>query len=104
MAHSPKEEFKKIIDERLKVAEASGVTGAEYYEKEVLGKGVPQFRSKVQGAAEAGGTEPRSDALPPLTGAGAARCRASDRRSPSARRHSRCVCGEPQRHAAVVSC
>ncbi len=42
----PKEEFKKIIDERLKVAEASGVSGAEYYDKEVLGKGVPQFRSK----------------------------------------------------------
>ncbi len=51
----PKEEFKKIIDERLKVAEASGVSGAEYYDKEVLGKGVPQFRSKVAGAAEAGG-------------------------------------------------
>jgi len=49
----PKEEFKKIIDERLKVAEASGVGGAEYYDKEVLGKGVPQFRSKIQGA-EAG--------------------------------------------------
>ena len=47
----PKEEFKKIIDERLKVAEASGVSGAEYYAKEVLGKGVPQFRSKVEGGA-----------------------------------------------------
>jgi protein-disulfide isomerase len=42
----PKEEFKKIIDERLKVAEASGVPGADYYEKEVIGKGVPQFRSR----------------------------------------------------------
>ena len=46
----PKEEFKKIIDERLKVAAASGVSGAEYYAKEVIGKGVPQFRSKVEGA------------------------------------------------------
>ncbi len=49
----PKEEFKKIIDERLKVADASGVSGAEYYAKEVVGKGVPQFRSKV--SAEQGG-------------------------------------------------
>ena len=30
----PKEQFKQIIDEKLKVAEASGVTGAEYYDKE----------------------------------------------------------------------
>ena len=44
---APKEEFKKIIDERLKVAEASGVSGAEYYEKEIMGKGEKQFRSKV---------------------------------------------------------
>ncbi len=44
----PKESFKQIIDERLKVAEASGVPAAEYYEKEVVGKGVPQFRSKVE--------------------------------------------------------
>jgi protein-disulfide isomerase len=43
----PKEGFKQIIDERLKVAEASGVPGAEYYEKEVMGKGEKQFRSKV---------------------------------------------------------
>ena len=45
----PKEEFKKIIDERLKVADASGVSGADYYSREVIGKGVPQFRSKVSG-------------------------------------------------------
>jgi protein-disulfide isomerase len=44
---APKEEFKKIIDERLKVAEASGVSGAEYYDKEIVGKGEKQFRSKV---------------------------------------------------------
>ncbi len=49
----PKEEFKKIIDERLKVADASGVSGAEYYQKEVLGKGVPQFRSKAEAAGGA---------------------------------------------------
>ena len=42
----PKESFKKIIDEKLKVAEASGVSGAEYYDKEVMGKGEKQFRSK----------------------------------------------------------
>src|SRR5262249_43569718 len=42
----PKEEFKKIIEERIKVAEASGVAGAEYYDKEVMGKGDKQFRSK----------------------------------------------------------
>jgi protein-disulfide isomerase len=46
----PKESFKTIIDERLKIVEASGVSPAEYYEKEVIGKGVPQFRSKVQAA------------------------------------------------------
>jgi protein-disulfide isomerase len=43
----PKEQFKAIIDERLKVAEASGVSGADYYEKEVMGKGEKQFRSKL---------------------------------------------------------
>jgi protein-disulfide isomerase len=43
----PKEGFKQVIDERLKVAESSGVSGADYYEKEVMGKGEKQFRSKV---------------------------------------------------------
>ena len=42
----PKESFKQIIDEKLKVAEASGVSGAEYYDKEIMGKGEKQFRSK----------------------------------------------------------
>ena len=42
----PKEEFKKIIEERIKVAEASGVPSAEYYDKEVMAKGEKQFRSK----------------------------------------------------------
>jgi protein-disulfide isomerase len=43
----PKESFKAIIDERLKVAEASGVPGGSYYDKEVLGKGDKQFKSKM---------------------------------------------------------
>ena len=46
----PIEEFKKIIDERIKVAEASGVSGSDYYSKEVVGKGEKQFRSKVEKA------------------------------------------------------
>ena len=41
----PKEGFKQIIDEQLKIAEASGVPGADYYEKVVLAKGIPQFKS-----------------------------------------------------------
>jgi protein-disulfide isomerase len=44
----PKEQFKQIIDERLKVAEASGVSGADYYDKEVMGKGEKQFRSAAE--------------------------------------------------------
>lgn len=47
----PKESFKQVIDERLKVVEASGVSPAEFYEKKVMAEGVPHFRSK----AEAGG-------------------------------------------------
>jgi predicted DsbA family dithiol-disulfide isomerase len=43
----PKEGFKTIIDEQLKIAEASGVSGADYYNKVVLAKGEKQFRSKV---------------------------------------------------------
>jgi protein-disulfide isomerase len=39
--------FKAVIDERLKVAEASGVPAAEYYAKEILGKGEKAFVSKV---------------------------------------------------------
>jgi predicted DsbA family dithiol-disulfide isomerase len=42
----PKDNFKQIIDAKLKVAEASGVSGAEYYDKEIMGKGEKQFRSK----------------------------------------------------------
>ena len=43
----PKERFKQIIDEELKVAEASGVSGGDYYDKVVLAKGEKQFRSKM---------------------------------------------------------
>ena len=43
----PKETFKKVIDEQLRLAEASGVPGAEYYDKVVLAKGEKQFRSKM---------------------------------------------------------
>jgi protein-disulfide isomerase len=43
----PKEQFKQIIDEQLKIAEASGVSGADYYDKVVLAKGEKQFRSKL---------------------------------------------------------
>jgi protein-disulfide isomerase len=43
----PKESFKQIIDEQLKLADASGVPSAEYYDKVVLAKGEKQFRSKV---------------------------------------------------------
>lgn len=41
-----KEAFKEIIDDKLKVAEASGVPGGQYYAKEILGKGEPKFRSR----------------------------------------------------------
>ncbi|HET7499474.1 MAG TPA: thioredoxin domain-containing protein [Kofleriaceae bacterium] len=43
----PKEELERIIDEQLKIAEASGVAGADYYDKVVLAKGERQFRSKL---------------------------------------------------------
>ena len=43
----PKEQFKKIIDEKLAIAEKSGVPGSEYYAKEILGKGEKKFRSKM---------------------------------------------------------
>ena len=49
----PKPTFKQIIDEKLQIAESSGVSGAEYYEKEIMGKGVHQFRSKRDAAKKA---------------------------------------------------
>jgi protein-disulfide isomerase len=42
----PKDELKQLIDEQLKIAEASGVAGADYYQKIVLARGEKQFRSK----------------------------------------------------------
>jgi protein-disulfide isomerase len=42
----PKQQFKAVIDERLQVASASGVSGADYYAKEIMGKGSREFRSK----------------------------------------------------------
>jgi protein-disulfide isomerase len=35
----PKEELKQYIDQKLAIAERSGVPGAEYYDKEIRGKG-----------------------------------------------------------------
>jgi len=35
----PKEAFKQYIDKKLQIAQSSGVSGAEYYEKEIRGKG-----------------------------------------------------------------
>jgi protein-disulfide isomerase len=43
----PKQAFQTIIDEQLKVAEASGVSGADYFDKVVMAKGEKQFRSKA---------------------------------------------------------
>jgi protein-disulfide isomerase len=42
----PKEAFKQIIDEKLAIAEKSGVGGAEYYAREIFAKGEKKFRSK----------------------------------------------------------
>ncbi len=54
----PKDAFKQIIGEKLKIAQASGVSGAEYYEKEIRGKGDKQFRSKKDAAKAGGGQQP----------------------------------------------
>ena len=43
----PKERFKQLIDEQLKVVADSGVSGADYYDKVVIAKGEKQFRSKM---------------------------------------------------------
>ena len=50
----PKEAFKQYIDPKLALAEKSGVPGAEYYEKEVRGKGEKsvQRRGGRRGQAE----------------------------------------------------
>jgi predicted DsbA family dithiol-disulfide isomerase len=41
-----KDSLRAIIDDRLRVAEASGVPAAQYYDREILGKGEKKFRSK----------------------------------------------------------
>ena len=41
-----KEDFKAIIDEKLKIAKASGVPAKDYYAKEIFGKGEKKFRAK----------------------------------------------------------
>jgi len=43
----PKEAFKQVIDDPLKIALVSGVPGADYYDEVVLAKGEKQFRSKM---------------------------------------------------------
>jgi protein-disulfide isomerase len=42
----PESEFRTLIDDRLQAVETSGVPAADYYEKEIMGKGEKQFRSK----------------------------------------------------------
>jgi protein-disulfide isomerase len=54
----PKPQFQAIIEAKLKIAEASGVGGAEYYEKEIMGKGSRTFRSKRDAKAAGGGGAP----------------------------------------------
>ncbi len=49
----PKPAFKQIIDQKLAIAEASKVPGSEYYAKEIMGKGLTQFRSKRDAAKAA---------------------------------------------------
>ena len=44
----PKEAFKRIIDEQIKIVAASGVPAADYYAKVVIGKGEKQFRAKAK--------------------------------------------------------
>ncbi|MGE0872794.1 MAG: DsbA family protein [Kofleriaceae bacterium] len=39
--------FKALIDEELKVAQSSGIPGADYYAKVVIGNGEKAFRSKA---------------------------------------------------------
>jgi protein-disulfide isomerase len=43
----PKENFKQMIDDKLKAAEASGVPASEYYDQEIMDKGEKQFRSQM---------------------------------------------------------
>ena len=45
----PKEQFKSLIDEKIKQVEASGVPCDQYYDKKVMGEGEKQFKSKKAG-------------------------------------------------------
>jgi protein-disulfide isomerase len=54
----PKEGFKQIIDQKLAIAERSGVPGAQYYDKEIRGKG----EKSVERRDKRGGARP---AAPP---------------------------------------
>lgn len=47
----PKEGFKQIIDQKLAIAEKSGVPGADYYEKEIRGKGEKSIQRAARPAA-----------------------------------------------------
>jgi protein-disulfide isomerase len=44
-----KEQFKAMIDDKIKAVESSGTPCGEYYDKEIMGKGEKQFKSKKQG-------------------------------------------------------
>ena len=49
----PEESFQQIINEKLKVAESSGVSGAEYYDQEIFAKGEKEVaRAKRPGGAK----------------------------------------------------
>ena len=43
----PKAKFQTIIDDRIRIAQKSGVPGASYYDTEIMGKGVHGFRAKA---------------------------------------------------------
>ncbi len=43
----PKPAFQQLVDDQLKIAESSGVAGADYYTNVVYAKGEKQFRSKA---------------------------------------------------------
>ena len=55
----PKEAFKQYIDQKLAIAEKSGVPGAEYYEKEIRGKGEKSVQRRGAGGARRGGPAER---------------------------------------------
>jgi protein-disulfide isomerase len=50
----PKEMFKQVIDQKLAIAERSGVPGAQYYDKEIRGKG----EKSVERRDKRGGARP----------------------------------------------